>query len=34
MDDLLEFEQYIAHLGEGLCPADRHAGLLGYCARG
>jgi DDE superfamily endonuclease/Phage integrase family/Phage integrase, N-terminal SAM-like domain len=31
MDDLLEFEQYMAHLGEGLGHADRHAGLLGYC---
>ena len=31
MDDLLEFEQYMAHLSEGLGHADRHAGLLGYC---
>lgn len=31
MDDLLEFEQYMAHLGEGLGHAHRHAGLLGYC---
>ena len=31
MDDLLEFEQYMTHLSEGLGHADRHAGLLGYC---
>ena len=27
-----EVEHYMAHLGEGLGHADRHAGLLGYCA--
>ena len=26
-----EFNQYIAHLSEGLGHADRHAGLSGYC---
>ncbi len=31
MDDLLEFERYMAHLNEGLGHADRHAGLRGYC---
>lgn len=31
MDELLEFEQYLAHLSEGLGHADRHAGLKGYC---
>jgi SRSO17 transposase len=31
MDDLIEFERYMAHLSEGLRHADRHAGLLGYC---
>jgi SRSO17 transposase len=31
MDDLIEFERYMAHLSEGLGHADRHAGLLGYC---
>ena len=31
MDDLIEFERYMAHLNEGLGHADRHAGLRGYC---
>jgi SRSO17 transposase len=31
MDDLQEFERYMAHLSEGLGHADRHAGLRGYC---
>jgi SRSO17 transposase len=31
MDDLLEFEQYMAHLSAGLGHADRNAGLRGYC---
>jgi len=31
MDDLQEFERYMAHLSDGLGHADRHAGLLGYC---
>ncbi len=31
MDDLHEFERYMAHLSEGLGHADRHAGLRGYC---
>ena len=31
MADLIEFEQYMTHLSEGLGHADRHAGLLGYC---
>ena len=31
MQDLLEFEQYMAHLSEGLGHADRNAGLRGYC---
>lgn len=31
MDDLEEFEGYMAHLSEGLGHADRHAGLRGYC---
>ena len=31
MDDLIEFERYMAHLSEGLGHADRHAGLHGYC---
>lgn len=31
MEDLLEFERYMAHLNEGLGHADRHAGLRGYC---
>ena len=26
-----EFNEYIAHLSEGLGHADRHAGLSGYC---
>ena len=30
--ELLEFERYLAHLGEGLGHADRRAGLRGYCA--
>ena len=32
MDELQEFERYLAHLGEGLGHADRQAGLRGYCA--
>jgi SRSO17 transposase len=31
MNDLQEFERYMAHLSEGLGHADRHAGLRGYC---
>jgi len=31
MQELLEFEQYMAHLSEGLGHADRNAGLRGYC---
>lgn len=31
MNDLEEFEKYMAHLGEGLGHADRQAGLRGYC---
>ena len=31
MDDLIEFERYMAHLSEGLGHADRNAGLQGYC---
>jgi SRSO17 transposase len=31
MDDLAEFDRYMAHLSEGLGHADRHAGLRGYC---
>jgi len=31
MNDLLEFEQYMAHLSEGLGHADRQPGLVGYC---
>ena len=31
MDISREFEHYMAHLGEGLGHADRHAGLSGYC---
>ena len=31
MDDLLEFERYMAHLSAGLGHADRNAGLRGYC---
>lgn len=31
MKELQEFERYLAHLGEGLGHADRHAGLRGYC---
>ena len=30
MEDLKDFEQYMAHLSEGLGHADRHAGLRGY----
>ena len=30
MEDLQEFERYMAHLSEGLGHADRHAGLRGY----
>ncbi len=31
MDELQEFDRYMAHLNEGLGHADRHAGLRGYC---
>ena len=31
MEELREFERYVAHLSEGLGHADRHAGLRGYC---
>lgn len=31
MDELREFDRYMAHLSEGLGHADRHAGLRGYC---
>jgi SRSO17 transposase len=31
MEELREFERYMAHLSEGLGHSDRHAGLLGYC---
>lgn len=31
MNDLQEFERYMAHLSEGLGHADRHAGLRVYC---
>ena len=31
MDDLLEFQHYMAHLNDALGHADRHAGLRGYC---
>ena len=31
MNDLQEFERYMAYLSEGLGHADRHAGLRGYC---
>jgi SRSO17 transposase len=31
MNDLQEFERYMAHLSDGLGHADRHAGLRGYC---
>lgn len=31
MDELQEFERYMAHLSEGLGHADRDAGLRGYC---
>jgi SRSO17 transposase len=31
MDELQEFDRYMAHLSEGLGHADRHAGLRGYC---
>ena len=31
MNDFIEFERYMAHLGEGLGHADRQAGLRGYC---
>lgn len=31
IEALQEFEQYMAHLSEGLGHADRHAGLRGYC---
>ena len=32
MDDLAEFETYMAHLSDGLGHRDRHAGLRGYCS--
>jgi len=32
MEELREFDRYMAHLSEGLGHADRHAGLRGYCA--
>ncbi len=25
------FDEYLEHLSQGLRPADRHAGLRGYC---
>ena len=31
MDELAEFESYMAHLSKGLGHADRCAGLRGYC---
>ncbi len=31
MEDLREFERYMAHLSAGLGHLDRHAGLRGYC---
>ena len=31
MEELVEFERYMAHLSEGLAHVDRHAGLRGYC---
>ena len=31
MEELQEFERYVAHLSQGLGHADRHAGLRGYC---
>ncbi len=31
MEELREFERYLAHLGAGLGHADRQAGLRGYC---
>jgi SRSO17 transposase len=31
MEELREFERYMAHLSEGLGHSDRHAGLRGYC---
>ncbi len=31
MEELQEFERYLAHLGGGLGHADRQAGLRGYC---
>ena len=33
MDELQEFDRYLAHLSEGLGHADRHAGLRGYLPR-
>lgn len=32
MDELQEFDRYMAHLGEALGHADRQAGLRGYCS--
>ena len=32
MDDLSEFDSYMAHLSDGLGHRDRHAGLRGYCS--
>lgn len=31
MEEMQEFERYLAHLGEALGHADRQAGLRGYC---
>jgi SRSO17 transposase len=31
MEEMQEFERYLAHLGEALHHADRQAGLRGYC---
>lgn len=31
MEEVQEFERYLAHLGEALGCADRQAGLRGYC---
>lgn len=31
MNPVKEFNQYTAHLSEGLGHTDRHAGLSGYC---
>ena len=34
MEELEEFERYMAHLSQGLEHADRHAGLRGYWGLG